>query len=529
MSYSILITDAVDPVCSNLLEEAGFHAEMHLKQSREQLSVLARQADGWIIRSGTTIDAELIEAAPKLKVIGRAGVGVDNIDLAAATRRGIMVINAPDGNTISTAEHSVAMLMALARRIPQANASLRGGKWDRKTFKGFELYEKTLGVVGVGKIGQAVARRMQGFGMKVLGFDPVLSSETAERLGINLVTLDEVFEKADFITVHTPLNAATRGLLCRETLALCKRGVGIINCARGGIVDEMALMEALDSGQVGGAALDVYSEEPPPKALAELLAHPNVVATPHIAASTAEAQVKVARQVTEQVVHALRGEAVHSAVNAMAIRMASQREVQPYLVLAEKLGRIAGQFCEGHLERVIVRCLGDIPQKYAEVLKISALKGLLRCSQSGPVNLINSLVLAEGLGLRVEEQRAAAQGGFTSIVEVLLETDRDRHGVAGTLFGDGQARLVRVDAYRLEVRPDGCILFYQNEDRPGMLASVGGILAKAKINIGALALGRNAKGSTALTAINIDEFIPEVVLSHISALEGVDAVRLIEV
>ncbi len=529
MSYTILITDAVDPVCTDMLRAEGMTADIQLKRSPEELAALAREADAWIIRSGTKITADLIEAAERLKVIGRAGVGVDNIDLAAATRRGILVINAPDGNTISTAEHTVAMLMAMARRIPQAHASVAAGRWDRKAFKGSELYEKTLGVVGVGKIGRAVAERMQAFGMDVLGYDPVLSHEVAERLGISLVSLDELFEKSDFITFHTPLNEATRGLVNRETLARCKRGVFLVNCARGGIIDEEALLEALETGQVGGAALDVYSQEPPPPALAPLTAHPNVVATPHIAASTEEAQRKVAEQVTEQVIHALKGEPVHSAVNAMAIRMAAHTEVRPYLELAEKLGRIAGQLGSGHLERVVVRAHGDIPNRYAEVLKIAVLKGLLGGSRSRPVNLINAPVLAQEAGLSVEAQIYTAKGGFSNLLEVVLETDRERREVAGTIFGADDPRLVRIDDYWLEVRAEGHMLFYRNVDRPGMLAAVGGILAEADLNIGALALGRTGKGAMALTAISVDDPVPEPVLQKISALEGVAGVQLITV
>jgi len=526
---SVLITDAVDAVCIDLLKANGIAAEVHLKRSPEELESLAAEATGWIIRSGTRITAALIDAAPKLKVIGRAGVGVDNIDLEAATRRGILVINAPDGNTISTAEHTVAMLMALARHIPSANASLWAGKWERKTFLGSELYEKTLGIVGIGKIGQAVAERMRGFGMQVMGFDPVLSTDVAERLGITLVPLEEIFERSDFITVHTPLNDATRGLLNQETLARCKPGVRVVNCARGGIVDEGALLAALESGHVAGAALDVYSIEPPPAALQALLQHPNIVATPHIAASTDEAQVKVARQVTEQVIHALKGEPVQSAVNAMAIRMASQREVQPYLALADRLGQIVGQLGEGHLTRMLVKGHGEIPHRYLDVLTIAAVKGILSHLQSGPVNLVNASVLAASMGLKVDQQIYHAEGGYTNLIEVVLETDGGRRRVAGTIFGADDPRVVRVDDYWLEVRPEGWMLFYQNVDRPGMLAHVGRILAEDGINIGALALGRTGKGSMALTAISVDSRIPDPVLRQIAALQGVGSVRLLHV
>jgi D-3-phosphoglycerate dehydrogenase len=527
---NVLITDAVAQACVDLLEAAGIRADVQLKKSPAELKALAAGADGWIIRSGTTITADLIEAADRLKVIGRAGVGVDNIDLDAATRRGVLVINAPDGNTISTAEHTCAMLLALARHIPQANASLASGKWERKAFTGSELEEKTLGILGLGKIGRAVATRMLSFGMRVIGYDPVLSRDAAERMGVTLASVDEVLAQSDFITVHTPLNDMTRGLLNAKTLPRCKRGVRIVNCARGGIVDEMALLDALESGQVGGAALDVYSEEPPPAALEKLLQHPNLVATPHIAASTEEAQEKVARQITEQVVLALQGKPVLSPVNGMAIRMAAQPEVQPFLELAGKLGRLAGQLAEGNLESLMVRCYGDVPHRYAEVLSVAALSGLLGALLTEPVNLINAPVLAESMGLRVEEQRAASHDSFVNLIEVVAGGGRRSRLVGGTVFGRNDPRLARVDDYDVEVRLEGRLLFYANEDRPGMVAAVGGILADANINIGVLQLGRKGgRGSMALTALSVDDDIPQGVLDRIAGLRGVQGVRLVRV
>ncbi len=529
MADTVLISDSVDPVCIDMLEQSGVRTNVQLKQSPEALREHAASANGWIIRSGTTITADLIEAAKNLRVIGRAGVGVDNVDLEAATRRGVLVINAPDGNTISTAEHTCAMLMSLARRIPQANHSLREGKWDRKTFTGSEVFEKTLGVIGVGKIGRAVVERMKGFGMNILGYDPVMSAEVARRMGLELVSLDEIYAQADFITFHTPLNDDTRGLLNRETIARCKKGVRIVNCARGGIVDEEALFEALESGHVGGAALDVYSKEPPPEALARLLAHPNVVATPHIAASTEEAQEKVAKQVTEQVILALKGEPVATPVNGLAIRMASQPEVQPYLKLADRLGQIAGQLIDGHLKGITVRCSGDIARQYAEVLTIGAVQGVLARWTNEPVNLINARFLAEELGLRIEETREAVRGNYLNLIEVSLDSNGEEQSVAGTIFGSEDLRIVQIDGFWLEVRPEGHLLLYRNVDRPGMLASVGSILADAGINIGALALGRPSKGSKALTAITVDDQIPEPVLQTIHALEGVESVRFVSI
>jgi len=525
----VLITDPVDDVCIELLEASGIEADVQLKKSDDELKSLAKDADGWIIRSGTTISPDLIRAADILKVIGRAGVGVDNIDLESATRRGVLVINAPDGNTISTAEHTVAMLMSLSRRIPHAYRSLVGGNWDRKTFTGSELYEKTLGIVGVGKIGRAVAERMAGFGMTILGFDPVLSPDTADRIGVRLVDMEEIFERSDFITIHTPLNDATRNLLNEETLAKCKAGVRIINCARGGIVDEVALVKALETGQVGGAALDVYSQEPPPESLQALIQHPHVVATPHIAASTEEAQTKVAKQITEQVIHALRGEPVQSPVNAMAIKMAAQPEVQPYLNLADKLGQIAGQLGDGHMRSITVRCRGDVPRRFSEVLTVAAVRGVLSRWISEPVNLINAPYLAEGMGVSVREERDTARGGYTNLLEVEVDSGEKSRLVSGTVFDNDEPRLVRIDDYWMEVRPEGRLLLYKNVDRPGMLASVGQILARNSINIGALALGRIGKGSLALTAISVDEEIPDSVIQQVSMLEGVEQVRRVNI
>ncbi len=527
MAKRVIITDAVDPVCIDLLQEHGIDAQMQVKKTPDELKALVGEVEGWIIRSGTTITAELIDAAPNLRVIGRAGVGVDNVDVEAATRKGVLVINAPDGNTISTAEHSCAMLLALARHIPQARASLAEGKWDRKSFTGSELYEKTLGVVGLGKIGRSVAERMKSFGMKVIGYDPVIGPDVAERLGVELVTMDRIFSESDFITIHTPLNDATRGLFNSETLGRCKKGVRLVNCARGGIIDEDAVLQALESGQVGGLALDVYSQEPPPASMEAVLRHPHVIATPHIAASTEEAQEKVAVQVTEQVVHALNGEPVTSPVNGMAIKMAANREVQPFLRLAEKLGQVAGQLIDGQLDRIQIRCVGDVPRRYAELLSIAAVKGVIERWRSEPVNLINAPYLAEEMGLKIEEQRAGSRGHYTNFIEIALKTSTGTREVAGTIFDTDELRLVRVDDYRLEVRPEGHLLFYYNVDQPGMLASVGAVLAAAKINIGALSLGRTGKGAMALTVVNVDENLPESVCKSITELEGIKSARVV--
>jgi D-3-phosphoglycerate dehydrogenase / 2-oxoglutarate reductase len=527
MNPVVLITDPVDPICIDMLRERGMEADVQVKQPKEVLLERAAHASGWIIRSGTTITAEMIAAAHNLKVIGRAGVGVDNIDVAAATRRGVLVINAPDGNTISTAEHTCAMLLSLARLVPQADASVKRDEWDRKSFTGTELYEKTLGVIGVGKIGQTVAQRMKGFGMTVVGYDPVLSPDVAERVGIELVSLDELYQRSDFITVHTPLNNATRSLLNRKTLARCKRGVRLVNCARGGVIDEKDLLEALNEGQVGGAALDVYTSEPPAEDLKPLLAHPRVVSTPHIAASTAEAQEKVAIQITDQVILAIQGEPVQNPVNGMAIKMTAQREIQPYLPLATRLGSIGGQLVGGNLKRVTVRCYGDIPHRYISALSLSTLSGVLGRWTDVPVNLINAPIIAEEMGLTVEEHVARDRVSYTNLVEVVLESSKGVTVVAGTVFEDGEPRLVRVDDWTLEVRMEGKLLVYRNVDRPGMLAAVGGLLAQANINIAGMALGRNEKGREAVTVMSVDNEVPAEVLEQISSMDGVHEVHVV--
>jgi D-3-phosphoglycerate dehydrogenase len=512
-----------------MLEDQGFEVDLLLDYDDETLHDHVRSANGWIVRSGTTVTADLIEMADELKVIGRAGVGVDNIDLDAATRKGVLVCNAPDGNTISTAEHTTAMMQALARTIPQANRSLLSGKWERKKYSGAELHGKTLGIVGVGKVGRAVAERMQGFGMSLLGFDPLVSEDVAARHEISLVDLDTLIAESDFITIHTPMNEETRGLLDADAFDRCKDDVRIINCARGGIVDEMALLDALNNGKVGGAALDVYSQEPPPAELDDLIQHPRVVATPHIAATTGAAQEKVAQQITEQVINGLTDEPVTTPVNGMAIRMAAQPEAQTYLELADRLGQIAYQLMEGNAQSLTVRCRGDVPRRYAEVLSVAALRGVLNQWADEPVNFINAPVLAEDMGLRFSETREAEHGSYTNLVEVEVQAGDETHVVGGTIFHGTDLRLVRIDTYELEAKPEGEMILYRNVDKPGMLATVGDLLARANINIGALALGRKARGEMALTAVSVDDEVPADVLQQIAGLDGVEGVRSVKI
>ena len=530
MSHTVLITDPLDPIAYAMLEEQGVTVDNLLDYDEATLIEHVRNADGWIVRSGTTVTDDLLDHADDLTVIGRAGVGVDNIDLPAATRKGVLVCNAPDGNTISTAEHACAMMQAMARTIPQANRSLLDGEWNRKQFAGAELHDKTLGIVGIGKVGRAVAERMQGYGMDLVAYDPLVSEEVANRYNVSLVSLEELLTESDFITIHTPLNDETRGMIGADELQACKDSVRIVNCARGGIVDEPALLDAIQAEEVAGAAVDVYTEQPPESDhLHELISHPNVVATPHIAATTGAAQEKVARQITEQVLKALANEAVSTPVNGMAIRMAAQPEVQPYLMLADRLGQIAHQLTDDRIRNLTVRCQGEVPKRFAEVLSVAALRGMLNQWADEPVNFINAPVIAEDMGLSFTETRQSGGDRYTSLIEVVADTDDGTYTVAGTILNGDDLRIVRINDYNLEVHPDGELLLYHNVDRPGMLARVGGILADADVNIGALALGREARGEMALTAISVDDPVPEAVQRSIANVKGVTGVRIVRI
>ena len=527
MSYRILITDPVDSVCTDLIESAGMVADVQLGRSDEALIELARNADGWIIRSGTKIAARHLVHADKLKLIARAGVGVDNVDVPAATRRGIIVVNAPDGNTISTAEHTCGMLIALSRHIPQGHVSLQAGMWDRKRFTGQELQGKTLGIIGLGKIGMAVAERMRAFGMNVIAFDPVVQPKVAEERGIESVSLETLYAESDFITVHTPLNSATKGLLNADTFAKCKPGVRVVNCARGGIVEEGDILPALNSGQLGGIALDVYAVEPPPQSLSEVIAHPNVVVTPHLAASTTEAQVKVAEHVTREMIRFFETGIVQTPVNAFALAMAARPEAQPYLSLVGTLASCAAQLTDDPMREITISTVGEKVRRYQDVIKIGALRGVLSRTQDRAVNLINAEAIAEDNGLVVRVETRASEGPYGELIQVIIGMTGGAVSVTGTLIG-GAPRLVEINGYRMEVVPEGTMLLYENEDRPGMLATVGRLLADAAINIGALSLGRTARGGKALALVTTDDVIPEHVLDNIASIDGVTRARIIQ-
>jgi D-3-phosphoglycerate dehydrogenase len=521
----ILISDHIEQSCVDILQREGFEVDNRPGIPQEKLKGIIGVYDGLVVRSATHVTAEVIGVGTNLKVIGRAGTGVDNIDLDAATRRGILVMNTPGGNTVSAAEHTVSMLLSLARNIPQAHMSIARGEWERKKYIGTEVLEKTLGIIGLGKIGREVAQRCHGMGMKVIGYDPILSSEVAQRLDIELVTLDEIYRRSDFITVHTPLNDETRGLLNDATLAKCKHGVRIVNCARGGIVDERALLGALQSGRVAGAALDVFEIEPPTQS--PLLKHERVIATPHLGASTEEAQEKVAVQIAHQVADVLHGRGFTGVVNGAALQLSMKEEVRPYLTLAEKMGSFIAQLARGKMRSVAVIASGETVVSSLEILKAGILKGILSRSLPDPVNYINAPLLASEMGLTVSEQHEPERGDYANVLRVRFVADGGTRELAGTVFGSSNPRLVRLDEFRFEVRPDGYLLIYNNIDKPGMLALVGGVLAKHNVNIAGVSLGRVGIGTNALTIMNIDSDIPRLAIDELLNQEGITNLRLI--
>ena len=525
----ILITDSIHPVCSELLESSGYEIVEAVGASHSQLDEILPDISAWIIRSGTKIPSALIDASPNLKAIGRAGVGVDNVDVDAATKKGVMVINTPDGNTISTAEHTCAMIMSLARRVPHAAASMRAGEWDRKSFSGAELYGKTLGIIGVGKIGKGVAERLQSFGMKVIGFDPLLSAEHAKKIGIRSVSFEDLMREADIVSVHAPLIDSTRGLINKESIALCKDGVRIINCARGGIVRELDLLEALQEGKVAGAALDVFENEPPDESRTLLVQHPNVVTTPHIAASTSEAQERVARQVADQVINALQGRPVASAVNASAVASAARPEIQPYIKLAQLLGRVVAQIHKSPIQRISIDCEGSITRRFGDALLTSATSGVLCERLSSPVNLVNAITLAEDAGVPLSIAYGDAPVGYTDVISVKLYSANEIHEISGAVFTGGDLRVVELDGCHVELRLPGQFLVYRNQDRPGILASVGAILAASGVNIGSMAIGRGKGTETAITAMMVDQRVSDATLNELRSIGGIESINLISV
>ncbi len=493
----------------------------------DELKKIVGQYDGLVIRSGTHVSADIIAYAKKLRVIGRAGVGVDNVDLEAATQRGIIVMNTPGGNTISTAEHTFSMLMALARNIPQAYASVSGGEWKRQQFLGTELSRKVIGVIGFGRIGREVGKRAAAFGMRVLAFDPFLSAEMVQEFPVEFSDLNKLLKIADFITVHTPLVPETKHILNEKTLALCKKGVRVINCARGGIIDETALYNAIQSGIVAGAALDVFEKEPPGDN--PLLKLPQVICTPHLGAATHEAQDSVAVDVAYQVLDALHDRAIKNAVNLPSMDSEALKVLKPWLMLAEKMGRAYTQLFGGTVKKVSVTYGGEVTNYSLAPLTIALLKGLLAPVCGETVNYVNAQALAKERGITVNENRTNQAEDFSNYIQLAVNHNEETIEMMGSVFGNKHCRIVRINDFFVDVEPFGTHIFIKNEDQPGVVGKVGTILGKHRINIAELSLGRVRKGKKvfAMTIIKTDNDVPEPVIREIKKFPPILDVKIV--
>jgi D-3-phosphoglycerate dehydrogenase len=516
----VLISDALSPAAVQIFRDRGIDVDFqpNLGKDKEKLADVIGEYDGLAIRSATKATAKIIERAKRLKVIGRAGIGVDNVEIPAATAKGIIVMNTPFGNSITTAEHAVTLMLALAREIPQADASTQAGKWEKNRFMGVEITGKVLGVIGCGNIGSIVANRAQGLHMRVIAYDPFLSPERAKDLGVEKVELDDLFKRADFITLHTPLTDKTRNIIDKAALARMKKGVRIINCARGGLVDEQALLEALNSGQVAGAAFDVFSEEPATSNV--LFGHPNVICTPHLGASTTEAQENVALQIAEQMSDYLLSGAISNAVNFPSITAEEAPKLKPFIALAERLGSFAGQLTETGILKVQITYEGQVAEMKIKALTSAALSGLLR-PMLGEVNVVSAPVVAKERGMVVDEIVRAAHSDYESLITVAVATERQERSVSGTVYADGKPRLVDVKGIRVDAEFGKSMIYVTNEDKPGFIGNFASLLGDAKINIATFHLGRTAPGGDAIALVEIDGGVPPEVISKVQALPQV--------
>jgi D-3-phosphoglycerate dehydrogenase len=524
----ILISDQVNEKSVSILKTAGFDVTYKPGLDKSEIHQIISDYNALIVRSATQVDAKLIELMQNMEVIGRAGTGVDNIDVNAASRKGILVMNTPGGNTISTAEHTMAMILSLCRNIPQAHKSISEGKWERKKYSGTELRGKTIAVLGLGKIGKEVAKRSKAFGMNVIGFDPLLSDEIAGELGTELLSLDQIWPKADLITVHVPLSDATKDLISKITLEKCKDGVRIINCARGGIVNEQDIVEAIESGKVAGAAFDVYTKEPPDFS-GKLFSNQKIICTPHLGASTEEAQELVAIQVSEQIRDYFLSQKITGAVNISGFAESLEKDIQPYLHLCETLGSFTAQLLKDQLKSFNINFSGKYLHKYSTELTTAIIKGFLSQKLSEPVNYVNAPLLMNEKRIAINEKRTEESLIFKNLVTIEIQTDKSSRKISGTVYGLNEIRIVQIDNYSLELNPKGHMILYLNIDRPGMLATVGKILADAQINIAGLSLGRVEKGKEALTVINTDTEIPDQLLNSIESIDGISYISKVNI
>ena len=520
----VLISDKMDPNAARIFTEMGCDVDVITGETPEQLIARIGEYDGLAIRSSTKVTREILAAATNLKVIGRAGIGVDNVDIPAASAQGVVVMNTPFGNSITTAEHAIALMFALARQIPEANAQTQAGLWPKNGFMGVEVTGKTLGLIGAGNIGSIVASRALGLRMKVVAFDPFLTPERAIEMGVEKADLDTLLAKADFITLHTPLTDQTRNILSRENLAKTKKGVRIINCARGGLIDEAALKDALDSGQVAGAALDVFQTEPAKDS--PLFGTPNFICTPHLGASTDEAQVNVALQVADQLSDYLLDGGITNALNVPSLSAEEAPKLKPYMAIAEKLGSLVGQLEGDAITGVAVEVEGHAAELNQKPITAAVLAGLMRV-YSDTVNMVNAPFLAKERGLDVREVRHDREGAYQTLIRVTVTTENGDKSVAGTLFGPTSPRLVELFGIKVEADLDGTMLYIVNQDAPGFIGRLGSTLGEAGVNVGTFHLGRRNQGGEAVLLLSVDGTVTEPLRWEICNLTGVKQVKLL--
>ncbi|MDT8760333.1 phosphoglycerate dehydrogenase [Sphingomonas psychrotolerans] len=514
----VLISDKMDPKAAQIFRERGVEVDEITGKTPEELKAIIGEYDGLAIRSSTKVTREILDAATNLKVVGRAGIGVDNVDIPAASAKGVVVMNTPFGNSITTAEHAIALMFALARDLPEADKSTQAGKWEKNRFMGVEVTGKTLGLIGAGNIGSIVADRALGLKMKVIAYDPFLTPERALEMGVEKMTLDDLLLRADFITLHTPLTDQTRNILSRENLAKTKKGVRIINCARGGLIDEAALKEGLDSGHIGGAALDVFVQEPAKES--PLFGTPNFISTPHLGASTNEAQVNVAIQVAEQMADYLVSGGVTNALNVPSLSAEEAPRLKPYMALAEKLGSLIGQLAHGEIARVSIHSEGAAAELNQKPIVSAVLAGFLRV-HSDTVNMVNAPFLAKERGMEVREVRNEKEGDYHTLLRVSVKTEAGERSVAGTLFSNAQPRLVELFGIKVEADLAGHMLYVVNEDAPGFIGRLGTSLGEAGVNIGTFHLGRRDAGGEAVLLLSVDDEVTPELIAKVRALPGV--------
>ncbi len=518
----VLISDNLAPIGEKILKEAGLEVDVKTGLPPEELKAIIADYDGLVIRSATKARADIIEAGGRLKVIGRAGIGLDNVDIPAASAKGIVVMNAPDGNAVTAAEHAISMMMSLARNIPQATASMKAGKWEKKSFMGREVTGKVLGIVGIGRIGSIVANRAQGLKMKVIAFDPFMPQELVEKIGVERVDLLELAKRADFISVHTPLTKDNRHMLSTEFFGLMKKEAMFIDCARGGVVDEEALYAALKEGKIAGAALDVFEKEPTTLETTPLLSLNNFICTPHLGASTSEAQENVAAAIAEQMADYLLTGAVRNAVNVPSVSDEVLAKIGPYITLGEMLGSLHMQISKGGVQEVALEYSGDIAEQHVSPVTVAFLKGLFTPILQDAVNFVNAPLIAKERGIKVIESKSTCSADFTSLVKVTVKTTEGENLLAGTVFGTKEPRLVRLNSFCLEALLSGPMLLAYNKDIPGVIGALGTTIGAAGVNIARMTVGREETSSQNVILLNTDQSVSKELLEQVLELEHVE-------